>query len=119
MSHETLKWNLFPFYLTGIAKKWYAQTVRGVKGDWEVLQNKFCLAFFPEFRLVDLCMEVLGFRQKEKETLAQPGHDFWTYTCPVPTSNSPNQCFYSIFVKALARNPPSLSIFLREVLSLI
>jgi hypothetical protein len=31
-----------------IAKKWYAQTIRGVKGDWEVLQNKLCLAFFPE-----------------------------------------------------------------------
>jgi hypothetical protein len=69
MSHETLKWKLFPFSLTGIAKKWYTQTVRGVTGDWEVLRNKFCLAFFPESRLVDLCMKVLGFRQKLKETL--------------------------------------------------
>jgi hypothetical protein len=64
MSHETLKWKLFLFSL-----KWYAQTARGVKGDWEVLRNKFYLAFFPESPLVDLHMEVLGFRQKEKETL--------------------------------------------------
>jgi hypothetical protein len=46
--------------------KWYTQTVRGVKRDWEVLQNKFCLPFFPESQLVNLRMEVLGFRQKEK-----------------------------------------------------
>jgi hypothetical protein len=69
MSHERLKWKLFPFSLTEIAKKWYTQTVRGAKGHWEVLRNKFCLAFFPESRLVDLRMEVLGFKQKEKETL--------------------------------------------------
>jgi hypothetical protein len=73
MSHETLKWKLFLFSLTLTAKKWYAQTVRGVTGEWEVLQNKFCLAFFPESRFVELCMEVLGFRQKEKETLQH----FW------------------------------------------
>jgi hypothetical protein len=48
MPHETLKWKLFPFSLTGIAKKWCTQTVRGVKGGWEVLRNKFCLPFFPK-----------------------------------------------------------------------
>jgi hypothetical protein len=66
MLHETLKWKLFPFALTGIAKKLYTQTIRGVKGDLEVLRNKFCLAFFPESQLVDLHMEVLGFRQRKK-----------------------------------------------------
>jgi hypothetical protein len=33
MSHGTLKWKLFPFSLMRIAKKWYAQTIIGVKGD--------------------------------------------------------------------------------------
>jgi hypothetical protein len=36
ISHETLKWKLFQFSLMGIAKKWYTQIVRGVKGDWRV-----------------------------------------------------------------------------------
>ena len=36
MSHETLKWKLFLFSLTGLAKLWYAQTIESVQGDWEV-----------------------------------------------------------------------------------
>jgi len=30
MSHETLKWKLFSFSLTGLAKLWYARTVESV-----------------------------------------------------------------------------------------
>ena len=34
MTHETLKWKLFPFSLLERAKQWYAHTVRSVNGDW-------------------------------------------------------------------------------------
>ena len=37
MSDETLRWELFPFSLTGKAKMWYDQTIRSVQGDWEML----------------------------------------------------------------------------------
>ena len=33
MSDETLRWKLFLFSLTGIAKHWYNQTVESVQGD--------------------------------------------------------------------------------------
>jgi hypothetical protein len=46
MSHETLKWKLFPFYLMGLDKLWYTQTVESAQREWEVLRAKFCLAFF-------------------------------------------------------------------------
>jgi hypothetical protein len=33
ITQETLKWKLFLFSLLGIAKQWYAHTVRGVNGN--------------------------------------------------------------------------------------
>jgi len=38
-------------------------------GDWEELMNKFCLAFFPIFRIIALRQEILNFQQKEKKTI--------------------------------------------------
>jgi len=51
MTHETIKWKLFPFSLLGRAKQWYAHTVGGVHGNWDELRDKFCLAFFPLSRI--------------------------------------------------------------------
>ena len=65
MSDKTLRWKLFPFSLMGRAKRWYRQTVGSMKGDWEMLCSKFCLAFFPISRVVRLRFDVLSFKQKE------------------------------------------------------
>ena len=35
MRWDTLKWKLFPFSFTGIAKLWYTRHVESVKGEWE------------------------------------------------------------------------------------
>ena len=69
MSDETLWWKLFPFSLTGRAKRWYNKTIGSMQGDWEMLCSKFCLAFFPIYRIVNLRIKVLTFKQKEKESL--------------------------------------------------
>jgi hypothetical protein len=69
MPDKTLRWKLFPFSLTGVAKQWYNQTVGSMQGDWEALCSSFCLSFFPVFRVVSLQTEVLTFKQKEKESL--------------------------------------------------
>jgi hypothetical protein len=66
LSQETLKWKLFPFSLTGLAKLWYTRHVGSVHGEWEVLQTKFCIDFFPISWVVELRREVLNFQQKEK-----------------------------------------------------
>ena len=47
MTHETLKWKLFPFSLSGEVKQWYIRVVGGVNGSWIELRDRFCSAFFP------------------------------------------------------------------------
>ena len=53
----------------GRAKHWYTQTVGSVQGVWEALCSSFCLSFFPISGVVSLRIEVLSFKQKEKESL--------------------------------------------------
>jgi hypothetical protein len=50
-------------------RQWYDHNVGKVNEDWEELQNKFCLAFFPISRIAALQQEVLNFQQKEIETI--------------------------------------------------
>ena len=69
MRQGTLKWKLFPFSLMGIAKRWYLRNVDSVNGEWERLQSKFYLAFFPIPCVIRLQKEVINFSQKEKEPL--------------------------------------------------
>jgi hypothetical protein len=69
MLDEMLRWKLFLFSLTGRAKVWYKKTIGSMQGDWEVLCSNFCLYFFPIFRVVSLCLEVLSFKEEEKESL--------------------------------------------------
>jgi hypothetical protein len=40
-----------------------------VQGDWEALCSSFCLFFFPISGVVSVRIEVLSFKQKEKESL--------------------------------------------------
>ena len=47
MANETLRWKLFPFSLTGQAKKWYNRHVGNSQGDWDILRKEFCIKFFP------------------------------------------------------------------------
>ena len=69
MSDQTLWWKLFPFSLKGRAKHWYKLTIGSRQGDWEALCSSFCLHFFPISRVVSLHLEVLSFKQEEKESL--------------------------------------------------
>ena len=73
MSQETLKWKLFPFSLTGLAKLWYTRNVGSIHGEWAVLQTKFCIPFFPYLlgSSNPILRELLHFQQKEKETLGE------------------------------------------------
>jgi hypothetical protein len=69
MTQQTLKWKLFQFSLTGRAKKWYSSPVRSMEGSWEKLREKFCLTFFPISRVVTLRLEILSFKQLDKESI--------------------------------------------------
>lgn len=69
MTHETLKWKLFPFSLRDKAKQWYTMSVKKFHGEWEELKCNFCLTFFPLTRVINLRLDILSFRQNEKESL--------------------------------------------------
>jgi len=43
MADETLRWKLFPFSLTGRAKKWYNHYVGNSQGVWDILKKTFAL----------------------------------------------------------------------------
>jgi len=63
VSHDTVRWKLFPFSLTERATQWYAHNVGSVNGEWEELRSRFCVAFFPLSRIAALRQEILCFRK--------------------------------------------------------
>ena len=69
ITQAMLKWKLFPFSLKGRAKKWYSLSVESFEGSWEVLKEKFCLNLFPVSKVASLRIDVLTFKQLEKESL--------------------------------------------------
>jgi hypothetical protein len=69
MNQQTLKCKLFPFSLVGGAKKWYYSSVGSMEGSWDKLREKFCLTFFSMSRVVTLRLEILSFKQLDKESL--------------------------------------------------
>jgi hypothetical protein len=103
MEHETIKWTLFPFSLLGRAKKWYAHTVGGVNGNWDELRDKFCLAFFPDSRVGALRIEILTFRQKEKETLGEAWARFTDLINTGPNLSLPDHILLNHFHLGLSK----------------
>jgi hypothetical protein len=69
INHETLKWVVFLFSLTGWAKQWYKLHVNSCHDSWVILKDQFYFAFFPLSKIIDLHNEVLNFAQKEGESL--------------------------------------------------
>jgi hypothetical protein len=90
MSHETLRWKLFPFSLNERAKQWYSHSVGKVKGDWGELRNRFYLTFFPISRIASLQQKILNFQQKEKETMGVAWAKFSLLAHSSPDLSIPN-----------------------------
>ena len=104
MSDETLRWKLFPFSLTGIAKHWYNQTVGSMQEDWEALYSRFCLSFFPISRVVSLRIEVLTFKQKEIESLGASWDRFNSLITTGPDLAIPDLMFLQHFYMGLSKD---------------
>jgi hypothetical protein len=47
MSHETIRWKLFPFSLDERAKQWHTHNVGKVVVDWEELRHNFLSCVLP------------------------------------------------------------------------
>ena len=90
MAQETLRWKLFPFSLAENEKQWYTHYVGKVNGEWEELQHRFCLSFFPFSRITSLRKGILGFRQDEKDTLGTAWARFSQLTHAGPDLSIPD-----------------------------
>ena len=102
MTHETIKWKLFPFFLLGRAKQWYAHIIGSVHGNWDELRDKFCLAFFPFSRIAALRIEILTFQQKE-ETLGAAWARFTTLINVSPNLSFPDHVLLHHFHLGLSK----------------
>ena len=85
----------------GRAKKWYAHSVGGINGNWVELRDNFCLAFFPLFQIADLRIEILTFKQREKETLGAAWARFTSLSNSGPNLSLPDHVLYYHFYRGL------------------
>jgi hypothetical protein len=81
-------------------KQWYVHSIRGVNGNWDELQDKFCHAFFPLSKKATLHREILNFEQKE-ETLGAAWARFMSLTNSSPTLSLPENILLEHFYLGL------------------
>jgi hypothetical protein len=101
MNHETLKWKAFPFSLTGWAKQWYKLHVSRCHGNWVILKDQLCFAFFLLSKIIDLRNEVLNFAQKEGESLGAAWSRYNQLALSGPELSIPDAMFMQHFVHGL------------------
>jgi len=114
MTHETLKWKLFPFSLSDDAKQWYSRVVGSVHGNWFELRDKFCSAFSPLPRICALRAEVLTFRQNEKESIGVVWGRFTLLVQSGPDLFLPKYMLLQHFLRGLTRSLHTTSTSLLE-----
>ena len=99
MTHDTFRWELFPFSLTEEARQWYTKSVQSVNGSWSKLRGKFCLRFFPESHIIALRKDILCFQQNEEEIIGEAWARFSLLVKSGPVLSIPDhvllQHFYS------------------------
>jgi hypothetical protein len=104
MTQETLKWKLFPFSLTETVKQWYMHVMKTMNGDWNDLRDRFCLAFFPIYRVITLQVEVLSFHKGKKKFNSAAWARFLLLTQSCPNLCIPNHVLLQHFHLGLSKN---------------
>ena len=101
MTHETLKWKLFPFSLSEEAKQWYIRVVGCVNGSWVELRNRFCSVLFPLSRTCSLRAEILNFHQNDKELIGVACARFTLLVQSGPDLSLPEHLLFQHFYTGL------------------
>ncbi|XP_070009735.1 uncharacterized protein [Nicotiana sylvestris] len=71
VSKEYVRLTLFPFSLLGEAKEWLQKEPVNSIHTWDDLARKFLIKFFPTKKTKSLRSQILGFEQRDRETLHQ------------------------------------------------
>jgi len=103
MSDETLKWKLFPFFLTVKARHWYKLKVGSVHGDWKELYNSFLFKYFPISKVAELRRDIISFRQLEEESLGKSWDCFINLTLTGPKLSILEEVLLVHFFEGLSR----------------
>ena len=72
-------------------------SVRKFHGEWEELKCNFCLTFFPLTRVINLRLDILSFRQNEKESLGAAWARFSLLTQSGPDLSLPDHVLLQHF----------------------
>jgi hypothetical protein len=92
---------LFPFSLKGEVKQWYTNAIGSMNGDWEELEDKFCLAFFPMSRINSLPRAILNFEQNEKGSIGAAWARFSMLIHASPDLSLPDSVLLHLFCLGL------------------
>jgi hypothetical protein len=80
-----------------------AHNSRSVNGNWEELRDKFCIAFFPTSQIITLHLEILNFKQKEKETVGAAWARFSNLISSGPDLSLPDHVLLQHFHYGLSK----------------
>ncbi|XP_070022361.1 uncharacterized protein [Nicotiana sylvestris] len=71
VSKDYVRLLLFPFSLLGEAKEWLQKELANSIYTWDYLAKKFLIKFFPTKKTKSLRSQILGFQQRNGETIHQ------------------------------------------------
>jgi hypothetical protein len=101
MNHETLKWKVFPFSLTGWTKQLYKLHVSSCHGSWVMLKDQFRLPSSRCPKLLIFAMKFLIFLRRKERVWEQLGPDTINLLCRVQSYLFHMLCFLQHFVHML------------------
>ncbi|XP_070055457.1 uncharacterized protein [Nicotiana tomentosiformis] len=71
VSKDYVRLTLFPFSVMGEAKEWLQKEPANSIHNWDDIARKFLIKFFPTKKTKSLRSQILGFQQRNGETLQQ------------------------------------------------
>ena len=99
MTHETLRWKLFPFSLVDRAEQWYTHTAEHVN-NWGELRENFCDSFSLYERIELLPCELLDFEQLEGESIGAAWARFLHLMTSIPDMSIPDDiAMYTFYTR--------------------
>ena len=101
MTHEALRWKLFPFSLIERAEQWYTRMIGYMSGDWEEIRDDFCYSFSLTESIDSLPIDILDFEKLEKESIGVAWARFSHLLASIPNMSIPDEVSLNVFYSGL------------------
>ncbi|GJU88380.1 hypothetical protein Tco_1300803 [Tanacetum coccineum] len=102
VSQDAVLLRVFPFTLTGSAKRWVDRLTPGVVNTWDLLKKAFIQRYCPPSKTAKRLEDIHNFKQESDESLYQAWERYndLLYKCPTHDINSHQKV--NIFYKGLS-----------------